>query len=170
MDKSVRFWNERRLKLKEEIDSKRLPCCVAIPESKHVENVGGIIRTANAFLIGEVIMEQGSYNKSAAAGTAAWENIVSTPDIFAYLKERNYTTIALEQHERSIPLWDFKFPERSAIIIGHEVTGMKDEMVAQCDFVIEIPQFGLVESLNVATATSIALYEYSRQWRRFNQN
>ncbi|MDX1919649.1 MAG: TrmH family RNA methyltransferase [Candidatus Caenarcaniphilales bacterium] len=166
MKNPLRFWNERRLQLKDNLDSKRLPCCVAIPESKFVENVGGIIRTANAFLIQEVVLDQKVYNKAATAGTAKWENINVVEDVMKFIKEKGYVSIALEQHERSIPLWDFEFPQNSAIVIGHEVEGMKDEMVEQCDFVIEIPQFGLVESLNVSTATSIALYEYSRQHRK----
>ncbi len=165
MNQSVRFWNERRKKLKDELDSKRLPSAVIIPEAKFVENVGGIIRTANAFLIGEVILDRNIYNKAATAGTAPWENIVVSEDIFAYAKEQGYVTVALEQHPRSVPLWDFKFPINTAIVTGHEVHGMSDEMVEKCDHVIEIPQFGLVESLNVSTATSIALYEYCRQHR-----
>jgi len=165
-NKELRFWTEKRQKLKNDLDQNRLPCAVAIPESKHVENVGGIIRTANAFLIEEVILDQRVYNKAATAGTERWENIKVTEDIFAYIKEKNYVSIALEQHERSVPLWDFEFPLNSVILIGHEVQGMSDEMVEKCDHVIEIPQFGLVESLNVATATSIALYEYCRQHRK----
>lgn len=166
MDKSnIKFWNERRRKLKDDLDSKRLPCAVGIVESKFAENVGGIIRTANAFLIEEIILDTKVYNKSATAGTANWENIKVESNIFEYLKRNNYAIIALEQHARSVPLWDFKFPLKSAIIPGHEVLGMSDEMVDLCDYVVEIPQFGLVESLNVATATSITLYEYCRQHR-----
>jgi len=166
MNSKQRFWTEKRQKLKEDLDSRRLPCAVAIPESKYVENIGGIIRTANAFLIQEVIMDKLVYNKAATAGTERWENIVATDDILEYIKEHQYVSIALEQHERSVPLWDFEFPLASVIIVGHEVQGMSDEMVDKCDHVIEIPQFGLVESLNVATATSIALYEYCRQHRQ----
>jgi 23S rRNA (guanosine2251-2'-O)-methyltransferase len=166
MNTDLRYWNERRTQLKQDLDSKRLPCCVGIPESKFVENVGGIIRTANAFLIEEVFISNKSYNKAATAGTAKWENIQVVEDVMKSIKQKKYTTIALEQHARSVPLWEFEFPLNSAIVIGHEVEGMSDEMVEQCDHVIEIPQFGLVESLNVSTATSIALYEYCRQWRR----
>jgi 23S rRNA (guanosine2251-2'-O)-methyltransferase len=165
MNQSVKFWNERRKKMKEDLDQKRLPCAVAIPEAKFVENVGGIIRTANAFLIEEIILDRNVYNKAATAGTANWENLHITSDIFAYIKEKGYVSVALEQHARSVPLWDFEFPFKAVIVTGHEVQGMSDEMVEQCDHVIEIPQYGLVESLNVATATSIALYEYCRQHR-----
>ena len=165
-NKDKKFWNERRQKLKDDIESKRLNCAVAIPEAKFVENVGGIIRTANAFLIKEIILDQNVYNKAATAGTAAWENIHVTKNLFEYIKQNNYISVALEQHPRSVPLWDFKFPINSVIITGHEVQGMSDEMVEQCAHVIEIPQYGLVESLNVSTATSIALYEYCRQYRR----
>lgn len=165
MNSRTDFTNERRKKLKEDLDRKRLPCVVGIPESKFVENVGGIIRTVNAFLLNKVLLSHSVYNKAATAGTHKWENIETCEDtvMLDSLKAEGYTLIALEQHERSVKLWDFKFPLKTALIIGHEVNGMTDEMVSQCDHVIEIPQYGLVESLNVATATSIALYEYCRQ-------
>ncbi len=159
------YKEEKRKKIKQELDIKRLPCAVGISESKFFENVGGIIRTINAFLLQEIVLDEKVYNKYACAGADKWENIIIQKDIISYFKKNNYTLIALEQHEKSIPLWDFKFPLKSAIIMGHEVQGMTDEMLNQCDFTIEIPQYGLVESLNVSTATSIALYEYSRQHR-----
>jgi tRNA G18 (ribose-2'-O)-methylase SpoU len=162
----IKFWSERRQEMKKDLDSRRLPCAVAIPQSKFVENVGGIIRTANAFLIQEIILDRAVYNKAATAGAANWENIQVEEDVIEYATKKGYVKIALEQHSRSIPLWDFEFPANSVIVTGHEVEGMSDEMVEQCDYVIEIPQYGLVESLNVATATSIALYEYCRQHRR----
>ncbi|HEY9886244.1 MAG TPA: TrmH family RNA methyltransferase [Vampirovibrionales bacterium] len=165
-----KIWSERRQKLKEELDAKRLPACVVIPESKFVENVGGIIRTANAFLIKEIVLNQAVYNKAATAGTDKWENIRVEEDVVKYAKEAGYVTVAMEQHPRSVSLWDFEFPLNTAILTGHEVHGMSDEMVAQCDYVIEIPQYGLVESLNVATATSICLYEYCRQHKNSRLN
>ncbi|MDX1917988.1 MAG: TrmH family RNA methyltransferase [Candidatus Caenarcaniphilales bacterium] len=163
MDQTKRFWNERRLKLKAELEAKRLPGAVCLPESKHIENVGGIIRSANAFLIKEVVLDQKVFNKAASAGTSHWENITIKDDIWEYIKEQGYVTVALEQHPRSVKLWDFKFPAKMILIAGHEVRGMSDSQIDSCEHVIEIPQYGIVESLNVASAVSIALYEYTRQ-------
>lgn len=158
--------NERRRKLKEEMDKQRLPAAIAIPEVKFVENVGGIIRSANAFLIQEIVLDSQVYNKAAAVGIDKWENITIKSNVIEYLKHAGYSLVAMEQHPRSVKLWDFSFPLKSAIVTGHEVAGMSDEMVEMCDHVVEIPQFGLVESLNVATAASILLYEYSKQHRK----
>jgi len=160
------FFNERRQKIKEGLEEKRTLCAVGIPDSKFVENVGGIIRTANAFLIKEVVIDKDKYNKYSSVGTSRWENIIVKEKVINYLREKNYKIITLEQHKKSISLWDFKFPENSAIIVGHEVYGLPDQTVEEADYSIEIPQFGIVESLNVATATSIALYEYTKQHRK----
>lgn len=165
MDAKTRYKNERRQAIKDELDSRRRPICVAVPEAKFVENVGGIIRTSNAFLLQEVVLDQKVYSKGATVGADKWENITVQSDVIQYCKDQGYALIAMEQHERSVPLWDFEFPEKVAIVTGHEIHGMSDEMVDMCDYVIEIPQYGLVESLNVSTATSIVLYEYCRQYR-----
>lgn len=157
--------NPRRKKIKEQLEEKRSSCAVGIPESKFVENVGGIIRTANAFLIKEIVISEEKYQQSSSVGTFRWENIVVQKEVIAYLREKEYQIITLEQHPKSVSIWDFRFPVNSAIIVGHESAGLPDQLVDQADYSIEIPQFGLVESLNVATATSIALYEYTRQHR-----
>lgn len=160
------YLNERRQKIKDELDAKRLPCAVGILDSKFIENVGGIIRTCNALLMQEIVMDSNIYSRGATVGSDKWENINIQVDVLKYLKEAGYTLVALEQTENSILVWDFEFPEKVAIIPGHETQGNSDETVALCDYCVEIPQYGLVESLNVSTATSIALYEYSRQHRR----
>ncbi len=160
------IFNERRQELKDSLDAKRLPMAIGILRSKFVENIGGIIRTANALTIQKILMQSQVFNKAASAGTHPWEEIQIAEDPIAQLKAEGYHLIALEQHARSVPLWDYKFPRKCAIIIGHEVEGMMDSEVDLCADVIEIPQEGLVESLNVATATSIAIYEYCRQHRR----
>ena len=46
-----------------------------------------------------------------------------------------------------------------AVIIGNEITGVDQELIDLCDFSIEIPQYGIKQSLNVAVATGITLFE-----------
>lgn len=160
------YVNERRQELKKNLDASRVSLSIGIPESKFVENLGGIIRSSNAFLIKEIVLDQAVYNKFSSVGCDQWENIIVTDNIFEYFKKQDYFLVALEQDPKSIKLWDFKFPEKTAIIIGHEVHGNSDEILKACDYIVEIPQYGLVESLNVATATSIAMYEYIRQYKK----
>ncbi len=83
------------------------------------------------------------------------------PDIFALLtalKSDGFMLTALEQNPASIPLPRLKPPEKIALLIGREVEGIAPELLEKCDVTVEIPQFGRKESLNVAQATAIALY------------
>lgn len=161
----INYKLQKQQNIKDDLASRRLPCAVGIPNSKFADNIGGIIRTCNAFLLQEIVIDSTQYNKYAAVGADKWENIVVVDNVIEYLKEQEYTLIALEQTESSAEIWDFEFPQKTAIIPGHEIQGNSDATIEACDFCIEIPQYGLVESLNVSTATSLALYEYSRQYK-----
>ncbi len=69
-----------------------------------------------------------------------------------------YTFVALEQSDRSVNLQHYRPPTNIALLLGEEVDGIKDKLLAQCDSVIEIPMRGKKESFNVSVATGIALY------------
>jgi tRNA C32,U32 (ribose-2'-O)-methylase TrmJ len=54
-----------------------------------------------------------------------------------------------------------------ALILGNEVTGVDTAVLELCDKIIEIPTFGLKNSLNVASACPVVVFEVLRQWRAF---
>ena len=56
------------------------------------------------------------------------------------------------------------FQRRSALILGSERQGLKDQFLASLDDIVEIPVYGLPYSHNVATAAAMAMYEYCRQF------
>jgi tRNA G18 (ribose-2'-O)-methylase SpoU len=85
------------------------------------------------------------------------------PDWISQQQQQGITVIALTRHPQAIALADFAFPTQAALLLGRELTGIPAELIQQCDAVVEIPQWGQVESLNVATAGAIATYEYLRQ-------
>jgi tRNA G18 (ribose-2'-O)-methylase SpoU len=155
----------RTEKIKGSLRKNRMSLAFGIPNSKFVQNVGGMIRTSNAFLLSKVVLSDENFKRHCAVGAHKWEDIIVTKDVIEYLKNDGYKIIALEQTNNSIPLWNFSFPEKSAIIIGHESSGNPQDVLDKSDFVVEIPQYGLVESLNVETAASIAAYEYMRQYK-----
>jgi len=77
------------------------------------------------------------------------------------LKFEGYRIVGLEQDERSIPLNDFKAPDKVAILLGEEVHGIEDDLLTYCDDIIEIPMRGKKESFNVSVAAGIALFVLS---------
>ena len=75
-----------------------------------------------------------------------------------------YQRVGLEQTSGSEALFDFQFVSKTALIIGSEREGLNQEELNKLDRVVEIPVFGKPYSYNVATATTMAVYEYCRQF------
>jgi tRNA G18 (ribose-2'-O)-methylase SpoU len=72
--------------------------------------------------------------------------------------------IGLEQTDRSQSLFEFQFVRRVALVVGHERLGIEPELLSLMDDLIEIPVYGLPYSYNVVTATTMAVYEYCKQF------
>jgi tRNA G18 (ribose-2'-O)-methylase SpoU len=84
---------------------------------------------------------------------------VTTLSELEALKKVNYTTLALELTDTSIPLKEFSVENRDiVIIIGNERHGVSKEILSQVDYCIYIEMFGKNSSMNVVQATAIALY------------
>lgn len=88
----------------------------------------------------------------------------SLPPVLKSLKAEGMHLVGLEQTSDSVNIHHFAFQRKSALVIGHERLGIDDESLRLLDAAIEIPVYGLPYSYNVATATSMALYEYCRQF------
>ncbi|MCA9264184.1 MAG: hypothetical protein KDA60_10070 [Planctomycetales bacterium] len=80
------------------------------------------------------------------------------------LRQEGYQLVGLEQATGSVSLYEFSFPRRMALIIGHERNGIDYQTLARLNHVVEIPVYGLPHSHNAATAAAIAMYEYCRQF------
>jgi tRNA guanosine-2'-O-methyltransferase len=79
-------------------------------------------------------------------------------------KEEGYFVVGLEQTSSSIPLSDFDFPDRPIIILlGKEKEGIPVEYLHAVDQCVEIPQLGIIRSLNVHVSGAICIWEQTRQ-------
>ena len=159
-----------RLSLQEFKDSKKTPLVVILDNVRSLHNVGSVFRTADAFIIEKIYLcgitacpPHKDIQKTALGATDSvdWEHLKSTKDAVLRLKEEGYKIIALEQTHNAILLEDFS-PERGekyALILGHEVNGVVDEVLQLCDACLEIPQFGTKHSLNISVSAGIAIWE-----------
>jgi tRNA G18 (ribose-2'-O)-methylase SpoU len=86
------------------------------------------------------------------------------PPVLDRLRSEGYRLVGLEQTTDSHDLHTYKFPRKAALVVGNERTGLTPELLSPLDDVVEIPVWGLPYSYNVATAATMALYEYCRQW------
>ena len=78
-------------------------------------------------------------------------------------KEQGYTIVGLEQTSSSIPLSDVSFPERTVLLLGKEKEGIPVQFLQVVDVCVEIPQLGVIRSLNVHVTGAVAIWEYTKQ-------
>lgn len=81
-------------------------------------------------------------------------------------KDEGYSIVGLEQTTRSASSYDFKWPHRTVVVVGHESNGLSQELLDICDHTVEIPLYGLPFSLNVSHALAIGLSSYCQQYPR----
>lgn len=137
-------------------------------------NVGSLFRTGDAFLLEAIYIcgyspypPHKEIRKTAlgAEDTVEWKHFKTAAEAVANLRTLGYRVFAVEQTEKSIPLHqiDFAAAEKIAVIFGNEVTGVEQSTIALCEGTIEIPQWGMKHSLNIATAAGVVLWELVRK-------
>lgn len=99
-----------------------------------------------------------------AADYVKLETHRSLPPVLDKLRAEGLRLVGLEQTTNSQCLYDYRFAKQTALVIGSEREGLTPEVLQRLDDVIEIPVYGEPASHNVVTATTMALYEYCRQF------
>ncbi len=146
---------------------------VVLENIRSAYNVGSVFRTADAFLLEAVYITgytctppHKEIKKTALGAEDAvnWKHFENASAAILSLKKDGYKIFAVEQAVNSIHLQkgDFAGKEKIAVILGNEVTGVEQYTIEQCDGCIEIPQFGMKHSLNIATAAGVVLWEIVR--------
>ena len=134
-------------------------------------NLGAIIRTADAaHADGIVIPERRSASVNAtvtkaSAGAAEHLPIAQVTNIsraLEELKSQNIWTVGLDERgQQSYEQLDYKM--HCALVLGAEGKGLHEHVRKSCDFLVSIPMFGRVPSLNVSVAAGVVMYEVVRQ-------
>lgn len=93
-----------------------------------------------------------------ATKTVKWQHEEDVQNVIGRLSGKGYTIAALEQFKNSIRLNEYAPPEKIALLLGTELTGLPNGLIEKADVCIEISMFGKKESLNVVQAAAIALY------------
>jgi tRNA G18 (ribose-2'-O)-methylase SpoU len=164
--------SKNRLTSEEINNSERNPIYVLIDNVRSLYNVGSIFRTSDGAMINKLILcgytphpPRHEIEKTALGSTQSvpWEYYKNPIDAIKKLKDAGIIIIALEHTDESIPYYCLKksdFP--MCLVIGNEIKGVQDEILKYADIAIEIPMFGIKQSLNVSVAYGIALYDLVR--------
>jgi 23S rRNA (guanosine2251-2'-O)-methyltransferase len=153
--------------------TEKQPIVVILDEVRSGLNVGSIFRTCDAFAVQELalcgITVQPPHKeilKTAlgSANSVSWQYFEQTVLAVQHYKAQGYRILAVEQAVPRTFLQDFQSvpSEKCAFVFGNEVDGVSDAVLALCDEVLEIPQFGTKHSINVAVSVGIVLWERIR--------
>lgn len=146
---------------------------LVLAEVRDPGNAGTLVRSAAAAGAGCVVFSEGSVDPfgpktvRAASGAIFKIGIARSsplvPTLLA-LKERGFAAVGAEGSSNAV-LYDLDLRRPTAVVLGNEAHGLPQGVVEVLDEVARIPVDDAVESLNVATAGSIFLFEAVRQRR-----
>ena len=151
---------------------KKLPVYVILNSIRSSYNVGSIFRTSDGVMIEKLFLcgytphpPKKEVLKTALGSqeSVVWEFQKDAKEVILSLKAKGIKICGLELTESSIPHFNLNkenFP--LALVVGNEITGVSQDLLDLCDFSIEIPQFGIKQSLNVAVAYGISIFEMRR--------
>lgn len=152
----------------------KVPLIVVLDNIRSQHNVGAVFRTADAFRLQAVYLcgicccpPNAEIHKTAlgAEQTVPFRYFDNTLDAVQQLHEDGYTVYAIEQTHNSIDFDTIQVSGPTAVILGHEVFGVQQDVVDAADGAIEISQYGTKHSLNVSVTAGIVLYKLSTQLR-----
>jgi len=131
-------------------------------------NISSVARTASACAVERLVLTGNASLISKIARDGAEELEVSIhrslAPVLQKLRSDGYRLVGLEQTTNSTSIHSYNFSRRTVLVVGNERTGLTPETLELLDDVVEIPVYGLPHSFNAATAASMALYEYCRQY------
>ena len=148
---------------------KKIPVYVLLDSIRSNYNVGSIFRTSDGAMIEKLFLcgytphpPKKEILKTALGSTESvnWEYAKDPKEVIIKLKNEGIKIYALELTSKSTPYYKVEpatFP--LCLLIGNEITGVSQDLLDLCDFSIEIPQYGIKQSLNVAVAYGIAIFE-----------
>jgi len=149
----------------------RQPVHIVLDNLRSAFNVGSIFRTSDAGAVQQIHLcgmsahpPHKKLEKTAlgALDYVPWTYYERTTDALKALKADGVQIVAVEVTPHAIPITDFGWHPPTAIVFGNEVTGINDRVLKASDAAVHIPMHGYKNSMNVATAFGIVLYEVLR--------
>ena len=163
---------ERRLNRLVEVLQHRQPDMTIVMENIHdPHNVSAVLRSCDAAGVMEVqlIYTEADFpniGKKSSASAKKWVELrrfKNVKDCYKKLHEEGFSIFATHLEEKAKSLFEFDMTKKVAIVVGNEHKGVSSEAARLADGILQIPMFGMIQSLNVSVATAVILFEAVRQ-------
>ncbi|XP_067379212.1 probable methyltransferase TARBP1 isoform X1 [Channa argus] len=136
-------------------------------------NLGGLCRTCEIFGASALVLDSlrhvtDKHFQSLSVSSELWLPLlevkpVELTDFLQSKKTEGYCIVGVEQTANSHSLQDYKFPEKTLLLLGNEREGIPANLLQMLDVCVEIPQQGVIRSLNVHVSAALLIWEYTRQ-------
>jgi 23S rRNA (guanosine2251-2'-O)-methyltransferase len=157
----------------------QLPVRILLDNVRSMYNVGSFFRTGDAAGIERLYLcgitgypPKSAITKTAlgAEETLPWEHTWEPLPLLDRLHDTGLEIAAIETSLHSVDLFDWQPRFPVCLVFGHEVDGVRPEVLERCHTHVRIPMLGRKHSLNVATAGGVVIYELLRKYRRMMEN
>lgn len=151
----------------------RLPVVALLDNIRSLYNVGSFFRTGDAVRVRRLLLSgitaappnpQIAKTALGAEQTVAWERVRYAGEALSALRASGYQLAAVETSLHAVDLFEWQPAFPVCVAFGHEVDGLPPAILDACDVHVRIPTLGLKQSLNVATAAGVVLYELLRKY------
>ncbi|OIQ28557.1 MAG: RNA methyltransferase [Bacteroidetes bacterium MedPE-SWsnd-G2] len=149
------------------------PLTVVADNINNAPNIGSLFRTCDAFGVHQLVLCGGNIElgrKMTKTSRSTEKNVNFSIEenaltVVKELKQKGAKIIGLEITSKSISVQnlDVRKEKNLVIIVGSEKFGISEQLLELCDEVVHIDMFGQNSSMNAVQATSIALYEITKQ-------
>jgi tRNA G18 (ribose-2'-O)-methylase SpoU len=166
-----------RLSVEEAVRAVRFPVCAVMENIRSLYNVGAAFRTSDGALIEKLYLcgytgapprREIEKTSLGSVQSVPWEHRPDTCALLRELKGRGYHILALEHTDKSVSYTEARYSFPLCIVVGNEVEGVSDEALALCDSAVEIPMYGIKQSLNASVAYGIIAYHLVNEYRKAN--
>ncbi len=166
---------ERETKFKQVIANRQLDLTVVLENVHDPHNIGAVMRSCDAVGISEIYViytEDGSNmlkqytGLNSSSGARKWVEVHFFTDIeecFNKVKSKYKNIFGTHLGKKSVSLYELSLGESMALVFGNERDGLTEKALSFLDGNFIIPQFGMVQSLNISVACAVSVFEALRQ-------
>jgi len=162
---AYRYWTREAIVA--DIDKRRHPLHVAIENFGQDANIGGVVRTANAFAVDTVhIVGRRRWNRRGAMVTDRYQRLRHhdhTAELLSFASDAGLAVVAVDIVPGAARLEETKLPRNCLLLFGQEGPGISDDARTGAALTVSIAQFGSTRSINVAVAAGIAMHAWISQ-------
>ncbi|MGE5114622.1 MAG: TrmH family RNA methyltransferase [Acidobacteriaceae bacterium] len=161
------------------LDGLRIPAIVLLDNIRSMYNVGAFFRSADGVGLQKLYLcgitaypPKNGITKTAlgAEQTVPWEHDWDAIKIASALRDCGFELAAIETGPQAADLFDWQPRFPVCVAFGNEVEGLHPEILQMADTHVRIPMLGQKNSLNVATAGGVVLYDLLRKYRALRGN